>query len=196
MRILYLHGLASSKEANTAKVLSTLLPNDQIKAIDIPMKPYEALMAIFRAMCEFHPHMLIGNSLGGFYAMFFEGPLKVLINPALRPDEELASILGGYGEFPYLKPRGDGIGTFTYTKGDEEDLRTMRKAFEDSIKDIDHVSQTYAIFAAYDEVVHDRDYFNRVFDPKHATTFIGNHRLSDGNIEHILVPLIDWLRVG
>ena len=172
MRILYLHGLASSKEANTAKVLSTLLPNDQIKAIDIPMKPYEALMAIFRAMCEFHPHMLIGNSLGGFYAMFFEGPLKVLINPALRPDEELASILGGYGEFPYLKPRGDGIGTFTYTKGDEEDLRTMRKAFEDSIKDIDHVSQTYAIFAAYDEVVHDRDYFNRVFDPKHAASRI------------------------
>lgn len=194
MRILCLHGLASSKESHTAKALSEHLLGDTVLAIDIPMEPYDALKEIFKTICEFHPNLIVGTSLGGFYAMFFEGPWKILINPALKPDEELIGILGNYGKHPYLKDREDGEKEFSYTKEDEESFRALRSNFESRIKDFDHVSQTYALFGCNDRVVNDRDYFNKVFNPRHAMTFFGEHRLSDDNIAHILIPLIEQLR--
>ena len=192
MRILYLHGLASSKEANTANVLRDNLFEDIVLAIDIPMEPYEALKTIFKTITEFHPHMIIGNSLGGFYAQFFEGPLKILINPALRPDKELKDILGGYGEFPYLKDREEK--TFKYDSTYESSFSRLRNQFEKVIKDMDHVRQTYAIFGALDTIVSDRDYFNKQYNPKHAITFNGEHRLTDDNIKYVLIPLINEIR--
>ena len=194
MKILYLHGMASSKEAHTANVLREHLFEDTILAIDIPSEPYEALKVIFKTICEFHPNIIIGTSLGGFYAMFFEGPWKILINPALRPDEELIGILNSYGEHPYLKDREDGSKTFNFTKRDEESFRILRNNFESKIKDFDHVSQTYALFGYQDNIVNDREYFNKLFNSKHALTFMGGHRLNDENIIHILIPLIDELR--
>lgn len=190
MRILYLHGLASSKESRTAKALAEQLLDDEVLAIDIPMGPYDAVSAIFKAICSFHPDMIVGTSLGGFYAMLFEGPWKVLINPAMRPDEEIANVLGSYGEHKYLKKREDGAETFVYTKEHEEEFKEIREHFEDAINDFDNISETYAIFGCNDMVVNDRGHFNKHFEPRHATTFIGEHRLSEGNIKHILIPLI------
>lgn len=192
MRILYLHGLASSKESNTVKVLKEHLQEDIILSIDIPMEPYDALKEIFKTITTFHPHLIIGNSLGGFYAQFFEGPLKILINPALKPDEEIRKVLGGYGEFPYLKDRIEK--TFTYNSSDETSFAILRENFELTIKDIDHVRQTYAIFGMYDTVVNDREYFRKHYLNKHALTFNGEHRLTDDNIIHILIPLINEIR--
>jgi len=42
-KLLYIHGLSSSGNSNTAKNLAFLLPNVEILAPDLPIKPIEAL---------------------------------------------------------------------------------------------------------------------------------------------------------
>lgn len=43
MNIIYLHGLSSSGQSNTAKKLRELLPDDNVVTPDIPVSPIEAL---------------------------------------------------------------------------------------------------------------------------------------------------------
>lgn len=48
MNIIYLHGLASSGQSNTAKKLRELLPDDNVVTPDIPVCPIEALQLLLR----------------------------------------------------------------------------------------------------------------------------------------------------
>lgn len=194
MRILYLHGLASSKLANTYQILKENLIHDWVLSIDIPMNPKEAMDKIMKTIYEFHPSLIIGNSLGGFYASFFEGPWKILINPALNPNVEITRILGGYGEFPYLKGREDGSNTFVYTKEDEETFEYYANLFREAIIDFDVVSQTYALFGDADDVVNDKEYFDNLFDSKHSKMMHCGHRVTNDNILNDIIPLIEKLR--
>lgn len=194
MRILYLHGLASSKLANTCQVLRDNLVNDEILSIDIPMNPKEAMNKIMKTIYEFHPSLIIGNSLGGFYATFFEGPWKILINPALRPNVEITKILGGYGKFSYLKEREDGSNTFIYDKEDEKEFEHYVKLFKESIIDFDVISQTYALFGSEDDIVNDKEYFDTLFDSSHSSMMHCGHRITNDNILNDIIPLIEKLR--
>ena len=188
-RLLYLHGLASSKKANTARLLKEYLEDFDVLSIDIPPHPLEAISYISKIVKEYKPHVIVGTSLGGFYASLFDGPFKILINPALKPDLEIKNILGGYGTYPYLKQREDGSKSFEFTNHDEKEFKTLRSKFLAEIND-DIKKETYAFFGIKDEVVNDKYYFIEIFNKEHAYDIDANHRLADRNIVEDIIPFI------
>ena len=103
--IVYLHGLNSSPASVKARALGraiAALPDREHPEYFVPRlshRPTEAMRAV-SAWIEARDAAsltLVGSSLGGFYATHLAeryGAKAVLINPAIRPYEDLAPYLG------------------------------------------------------------------------------------------------------
>ncbi len=100
--ILYIHGFLSSPLSSKAQELKKWL-EQQGKADTFicpqlsanPTLAIEQLIAIINNTKE--PLILVGSSLGGFYATYLSQKFNlkaVLINPAVNPDEVLANKVG------------------------------------------------------------------------------------------------------
>jgi len=103
--IVYLHGLNSSPQSVKARALGDAigaLPGSKCPAYFVPQLAHrpEAAMRAVRAWIEEHDPAsiaLVGSSLGGFYATHLAERYRlraVLINPAVRPYENLVPYLG------------------------------------------------------------------------------------------------------
>jgi len=98
--IIYLHGLNSSGKSQKAKALCKMFSDIEVLAPDIPHDPAKAI-PFLEAFIEPHHDgdlMLIGSSLGGYYAQYLARKFPcnvVLINPALNP---VPLLLGQVGE--------------------------------------------------------------------------------------------------
>lgn len=108
---IYLHGYGSNGNTDTAKGLRVLLA-DSCKLISPTYdwsKPHEAVVQLadlYRAHVADRP-VLVGTSLGGFYANYLARVLDapaVIVNPALYPSTSLSKYgeseetLAGYAE--------------------------------------------------------------------------------------------------
>jgi len=98
--ILYIHGFNSSGQSGKAQEVAEISPEEQVIAPDLPWQPEKAI-ALLEQLVQTHLDekiLLIGSSLGGYYAQYlgwrFEYPV-VLINPALDP---VPLLLGCVGE--------------------------------------------------------------------------------------------------
>ena len=105
--IIYLHGFNSGGQSQKAAWLRAQLAPVPVFAPDYPAhRVSEALRVLrkfIRRLRRENPHtrklMLIGSSLGGFWAQRLApefGACIVLINPSMRPDETLAHHTGCY----------------------------------------------------------------------------------------------------
>ena len=95
--ILYLHGFASCGNSTKSTVLKTYFGEDEVLSPDLPIDPIEAIRFIKRYIIEHDVDLLIGSSLGGFYASYFCELLAiktVLINPSTQPFITLAPYVG------------------------------------------------------------------------------------------------------
>ena len=103
--IIYLHGFNSGGQSQKAAWLRAQLAPVPVFAPDYPAhRASEALRVLrkfIRRLRRENPHtrklMLIGSSLGGFWAQRLApefGACIVLINPSMRPDETLARHTG------------------------------------------------------------------------------------------------------
>ena len=103
--LVYLHGFRSSPKSTKASQLVAAvdaLPPNSRPALLVPAlswRPVEAMAAI-DALAGAHDRSrttFVGSSLGGFYATVAaerHGTRAVLINPAVRPDEDLRAHAG------------------------------------------------------------------------------------------------------
>jgi len=98
--IIYIHGFNSSGQSGKARELADIFPDEQVFAPNLPWQP-ELAIALLKQLIESHRDesiLLIGSSLGGYYAQYlgdrFLLPV-VLINPALNP---VPLLLGSVGE--------------------------------------------------------------------------------------------------
>jgi len=104
--IIYLHGFNSSPASSKAQLLKQKLEalgrGGEYAALALPHSPAEAV-AILDALVARHPGAaLVGSSLGGYYATHLaekHGLKAVLLNPAVRPYELLASHVGRQKNF-------------------------------------------------------------------------------------------------
>ena len=112
LKILFIHGLASSGSYKTAASLRILLRPCEVIAPDVPIHPLEALPMLRRLCSEEQPDLIVGLSLGGFWAQKLRGYRKVCINPDLHPSSRLGLMMG---ENAYLSPRKDGATSFLIT---------------------------------------------------------------------------------
>ena len=93
--ILYIHGFASCGNSNKTKLLSQHF--DKLLAPDIPVDPDEATAFIQKLILANDVSLIIGSSLGGFYAAHFAEKFQIkciLLNPSTQPFITLAPYVG------------------------------------------------------------------------------------------------------
>lgn len=99
----YLHGFNSSPDSFKARLLQDRLAalgrGAQFAAPVLSHWPHEAIANVERLLAQQadFPVTLVGSSLGGHYATWLaerHGCRAVLVNPAIRPHDLLASCLG------------------------------------------------------------------------------------------------------
>jgi predicted esterase YcpF (UPF0227 family) len=95
--IIYIHGFASCGSGNKVAVLRNYFGEDRLLAPDLPLSPNQAVQLLSASIEQQSIALLIGSSLGGFYAEYL-GRLHdlpcVLINPATRPFDTLSKCVG------------------------------------------------------------------------------------------------------
>lgn len=185
MKVLFIHGLASSGAYKTASTLRTLLRPCEVISPDFPIEP-EPAMAMLRGIVEEEePDLVVGLSLGGFLAQKLRGVRKILINPDLHPSILLSSMMG---EVEYLSPRKDGARSFFI----DEDIVRGYKALEDvQFEGLDsrEISLTDGMFADEDEMVRCGDEFEAHY-PGRAHRYPGRHLPTFPEIRQYLLPLV------
>ena len=200
MNIVYLHGLSSSGQSNTANKLRALFPDDNIIAPDLPVNPNEAMLLIRDTLqkMSIDNTIVIGSSMGAMFAHQQTSYCRILINPAFHVSRLLMEHIGK--SLPFLSPRLDGIREFSVTEelcSLYEQMESRQFDFERS--DYNHHTAKYVIglFGLQDNIVNCKDEFINNFDiPDYAFyhEYNGGHRLTDTEIENVLKPAIDWIK--
>jgi len=93
--ILYIHGFASCGDSNKTKFLRENFP--KVLCPDVPVDPDEAIMFLQKLIVANNVSLIIGSSLGGFYAAYLAQKFEiktVLLNPSTQPFLTLAPYVG------------------------------------------------------------------------------------------------------
>lgn len=101
-KILYIHGFASCGKGNKSLALQTYFGENNVVTLDLSPSPYDAINAIEELFKTSDFDLLIGSSLGGFYATYLAEKYQmksVLVNPSTQPWETLASHVGWQKRF-------------------------------------------------------------------------------------------------
>lgn len=183
-KILFIHGLASSGEFKTAGALRTLLAPCEVIAPDVPIDPDEAL-SLLRGICEQQcPDLIVGLSLGGFWAQKLRGYSKILINPEFHVSSFLRERIG---TMDYLCPRKDGAKSFEIT-AEICDRYEALEADEFNNLSSEEIALTHGMFANADELVHCAPEFE-IHYPGQGISYPGGHLPGFNEIKNYLVPL-------
>lgn len=95
--ILYIHGFASCGDSTKTRLLKAYFGEGEVISPDIPVEPDEAVAFLRRLIETREITVLIGSSLGGFYATCLSaeyGIDAVLINPSVHPYRTLSPYVG------------------------------------------------------------------------------------------------------
>ncbi|MDX1295543.1 MAG: YqiA/YcfP family alpha/beta fold hydrolase [Sulfurimonadaceae bacterium] len=95
--MLYIHGFGSCGDSNKTRLLKSHFGEENVLAPDVPVAPEEAMEFLGKLIQENDITMLIGSSLGGFYATALSNQFSidaVLINPSCHPYRTLAPYIG------------------------------------------------------------------------------------------------------
>ncbi len=167
--ILFIHGFASCGLGHKSQLLIDYFGRDQVLTPDLPFRPIEAIAAL-QALQERHPvDLLVGASLGGFYATWLnrERPTpSVLINPVVRPYELLADHLG-------TQTRWCDGQTFEFTRADAEPLKAM---YRPHLRPDEHY---LVLLQTGDEVLDYRQAADYYRDQQVIIEHGGNHRFEN-----------------
>ena len=194
MKILYLHGIGSGANSNTAEQLTKYFAADdsvEILAPELPIMPKDAFSFILELQTSEQPNIVIGTSLGGFYARYLHGPIKILINPAMTAADVVKAI--GFGDHKFFKPRKNGEQMYTINEIFIEQLQEIADC-QDMFIDDEMLAETFAFFGTNDTAISNYDVFKSIYREYQAKYIDAEHRLSNKNIECDLIPLIEELR--
>jgi len=185
MKILFIHGLASSGAYKMATMLSQLMRPVEVIAPDFPVAPSEMAPMLEKICAEEDPDLVVGLSLGGFWAQKLRGRKKVLVNPSFHISRLLETMVG---QVKYLSPRKDGETEFTVS----EDIVRQYKELED--KQFLEVSPeeaalTLGLFADHDERVRCGEEFEAAY-PGRAVSYSGTHLPTYPEMKFSIVPEI------
>ena len=185
MKILFIHGLASSGAYKMASTLRILIKGSEVISPDVPIEPDEALDLLEGICRDEDPDLVVGLSLGGFWAQKLRGRRKILINPDFHISALLESMIG---EVKYLSPRADGAEYFSITQGICDGYRKLE---EGQFKDVgpEESALTTGIFADRDEMVDCRPEFELHY-PGRSHVYPGTHLPDYPHTKRYILPVI------
>ena len=184
-KLLYIHGLSSSGNSNTAKSLASLLPYVEIIAPDLPIHPIKALRLLQEICKTESPDIIIGTSMGGMFAQQMHSYKKILVNPAFQVSEFLRKNMGVQN---FLNARKDGETTYEVTKSLCDEYFKMESVQFEGLTQFDY-ENTYALFGEKDELVNCQKEYLHYY--KKFELFSGTHQLTLDVIQNVVVPLIE-----
>jgi predicted esterase YcpF (UPF0227 family) len=174
--IVYLHGFSSGAGSSKAKALKEALAPARFLVPDYPShRPHAAVRELTQFINEAvaarngSQVMLIGSSLGGYYAQYLAAKLDVidnvvLINPALQPQLTLRPCIGHNTNMVTGQP-------FEFREQDIVALARYDMAQGSSVK------PTLVLVDEGDEVIDYRDALRRYEDIGHVIVYPGgSHR--------------------
>ncbi len=197
-KILYVHGFASSGQSGTVRTMRTLLPNAEVIAPDLPVRPQEA-MSLLHAICqEQKPDLIIGTSMGGMYAEQLHGFRRILVNPAFTLADTILKN-NGLGRQEFHSPRTDGQTSFLVNKGLIEDFREVSSLCFDGMQPTSTLASSlgdkegdkanvFGMFGRQDNLVHTMPLFASYYP--NVISFEGGHYLDDSVFLHSVLPII------
>ena len=190
MKVLFIHGLASSGAYKTATSLHHLLKPCEVIAPDVPIEPEEALQMLHGICDKEHPDLIVGLSLGGFWAQKMRGYRKILINPDFHVSRLLATMTG---EVQYLSPRRNGERSFFITPAICEGYRRLEEVEFDNLYG-EEISITRGMFADGDELVHCGEEFELHY-PGQGVTYPGKHLPTHPELKDHLLPIVEEMKL-
>lgn len=185
MKILFIHGLASSGAYKMASSLRILLKGSEVVAPDVPIDPTEALSLLEGICKDEDPDLVVGLSLGGFWAQKLRGRRKFLVNPDLHPSRLLRSKIG---VMEYLSPRMDGATSFNITEEICQGYEALEQNEFEGLEDTE-IALTTGLFADRDEMVDCHDEF-QIHYPGRARRYPGTHLPNYPQIKDYFIPVI------
>lgn len=185
MKILFIHGLASSGAYKMASSLRILLKGSEVIAPDVPIEPSDAL-AMLEGICSSEsPDLIVGHSLGGFWAQKLRGFRKVLVNPDFHVSRLLRSRIG---VMEYLSPRQDGALSFEITEEICQGYEALEAVQFEGL-DNSEAALTTGLFADHDEMVDCFEEFNAHY-PERGHRYPGTHLPNYPQIKQYFLPVI------
>ena len=190
MKLLFIHGLASSGAYKMANSLRILLKPCEVLAPDVPIDPDEAL-GLLTAICEQEkPDLVVGLSLGGFWAQKLRGYRKVLVNPDFHVSKLMRTMIG---EQKYLSPRQNGDKTFVITEEICDRYELLEKTEFDSLTE-EEIGLTTGMFADHDELVNCGDEFKQHY-PGQFVGYPGAHLPVFPELKNYFLPVVKALNI-
>lgn len=187
MKVLFIHGLASSGAYKMASSLRILLKGSEVIAPDVPIEPGEALNLLEEICRDERPDLIVGLSLGGFWAQKLRGYRKILVNPDFHISRLLRTMTG---EREYLSPRRDGALTFTVTDALCDEYARLESVEFDGLAS-EEVALTTGMFADRDEMVNCKDEFEAYY-PGRSRSYPGTHLPNYPEIKKYILPVIEY----
>lgn len=149
-KILYIHGFASSSNSFKAQQLEQYFAEKGLTGVvlhpTLPVSPGRAIEALDELFNDFEIKLVIGSSLGGFYALYFHQRKNVhtiLINPSLHPSKTLSNYIG-----PVKRHYSDSF--FEWTTDHVSQLEQLEKQIDYSKLD---QSRLYLYISRDDEIL-------------------------------------------
>lgn len=153
-KILYVHGLGSGANSSTTKMLRDYFKNDRVYAVELTMNyPYECIKKVNDSVSENGIDVVIGSSMGGFFAMQAEGAAKILINPCLSPCAVLPQLIGINEEQEYFTQRLNGEKHYTVTDKAIREYKIIGDSFFTVSCNEKMKSETYVVLGTEDKVI-------------------------------------------
>ena len=189
-KILYIHGFGSAGSTGTATIMRNLLYEKDVRVIspDVPTSPAEALPFLKSFVEQEQPDLIIGTSMGGFYAEQLRGYKRILVNPSFHMARLLT--FRGLGNYEFRNKRQDGADKF---KVDKQMIAEFKEIEKLSFKGLtaEDKGNVWGMFGRNDPTVHTQDDYTKVYGKDHFIVFEGEHRLNDKILKHDVLPIIN-----
>lgn len=185
---IYLHGFNSSPDALKAQQVSTFIDDNEIEVTylrpcisDKPDQAIRQLDALIQSsLNQYQRIILIGSSLGGFYATYLADKYElqaVLVNPAVRPHELMRKYLG-WNENPYSQVRYELTATH---------MQTLQSAYINSLQ---RPCQFLVLLQMADEVLDATEASARFYQCACRIAPGGDHRFQ--HFDQLLPDIFHW----
>ncbi len=190
MKLLYVHGFASSGSSGTVMALRRYLTGWTIIAPDLPLDPFEALELLRSIIATESPDIVVGTSMGGMYAQQLWGIPRIVVNPSFEMSRSL--LFGKMGRNKYMSKRKDGAKEFKVDKMLVDKFKMLEKAQFDGVND-EEKSLVIGLFGDKDPIVHFQPLMAQLYGAERCRWFAGEHRLNDDIVKKVLIPTINEL---
>lgn len=195
-KILFAHGFASSGASGTVMTLRQMLyhsaasdTGDEVRVIapDLPVMPLEAMEMLRQLAADEQPDLILGTSMGAFYAEQLRGFRRILVNPSFQMARLLT--FGGMGRQEFRNKRADGAHDF---KVDKEMIAQFRTLEKESFKGIDaeEKGRVWGLFGDKDKKVNHQKDFIKHYGREHFIVFDGEHFLNDKVLSRSVLPVV------